>query len=143
MRAEQSDKRISKSPLLITGRLFLALVFSAGATYNLFVTLREPDKELGLLIELSPLKFINEIASRILMPHATMFIIMIILFEAAIAVSVFLPVTARLRAYVAALVFFLVLIPLIGWYALTNLIWALPALVLLNVDRRRVAMRYA
>jgi len=110
-------------------------VFVVRACYNFLVTLRAPVIELGRLIDLSPLAFVWEIARSIALPHAAIFVIGILLIEAAVAVSVLLYVTVRRRAYAASLAFFLMLAPLIGWYALSNLIWALPALVLFYYDR--------
>ena len=124
----------TKSTGLIAGRLFLALVFLAGATYNSFVTLKAPATELGRLIDLAPLTVIRDLANSLVIPHATLFAIGVIIFEVSVAVGFLLPVVIRRRAYVASLAFFVVLIPLIGWYALTNLIWAIPALVLLRKE---------
>ena len=123
---------------LIVGRLLISMVFFIGACYNFFVTLRAPVIELGRLIDLSPLAFIRELARSIALPHATIFVIVILLFEISIAVSVLLRVAIRRRAYAASLAFFLILAPLIGWYAVSNLIWALPALVLLYYDRPKL-----
>lgn len=129
------DRRQTKSPWLIAGRLLIAAMFLGGALFNAFVTLRAPASELGRLINLSPLPFIRELARGIAIPHATIFVMVVILFEAIIAVSLFLRLRVRQYAYVSSLVFFLVLAPLIGWYAVSNLIWALPALALLCYDK--------
>jgi hypothetical protein len=133
--AEQNGIRRKRSPWLTAGRLLLVFVFFAGALYNLFVTLRAPAVELGRLIELSPLAFIRELASSVVLPYAGAFVIIVILFELSIAISVLLRVRVRRRAYMASLVFFVILLPLIGWYALSNLIWALPVLGLIRYDR--------
>lgn len=133
----------TRSHWLIVGRLLIAVVFFAGACYNFLVTLRAPVIELGRLIDLSPLAFIRELARSIALPHATLFVIGILLFEVSIAVSVLLPVTVRRCAYTASLAFFWMLAPLIGWYAVSNLIWALPALALLHYDRPDTSTRAA
>lgn len=128
----------ARSVWLIVGRLLIAVVFAVGACYNFLVTLRAPVIELGRLIDLSPLAFVRELARSIALPHATIFVIGVLLFEASVAVSVLLRVAVRRRAYAASLAFFLMLAPLIGWYALSNLIWALPASVLLHYDRPKL-----
>jgi uncharacterized membrane protein YphA (DoxX/SURF4 family) len=133
--AHYSDGNPIRSHWLLAGRLFLALVFFAGASYNAFVTLRAPVAELGRLIDLCPVTFLRWLASRIAMPHPSAFTLLVIFFEFSVAVLALLGVTARRRAYVASLVFFVVLTPLIGWYALSNLIWALPTLILFRYDR--------
>jgi uncharacterized membrane protein YphA (DoxX/SURF4 family) len=133
--AHHSDKNRIGSHLLLAGRLFLALVFFAGASYNAFVTLRSPVTELGRLIDLCPAAFIRELAIRMAMPYPSVFTLIVILFEISVAVSALLGVTARRIAYIASLAFFVVLAPLIGWYSLPNLIWALPALLLFHYDR--------
>ncbi len=142
-RTPQRDKQQTRSPWLLPGRLLIAAVFLAGAVFNFFVTLRAPAVELGRLIDLSPLPFIQELARCIAIPYATIFVILIILFEVSIATSVLLGVRVRRCAYIASLLFFLVLAPLIGWYAVSNLIWALPALILLHYDKPETNRRAA
>ncbi len=138
---QQHNPPQTKSRWLIVGRLFIALVFFIGACYNFLVTLRAPVIELGRLIDLSPLAFIRELVRSIALPHATLFVIGILLFEVSVAVSVLLPIMVRRCAYAASLAFFWMLAPLIGWYAVSNLIWALPALVLLHYDKPDMSSR--
>lgn len=139
----QSNPPQTRSRWLIVGRLLIAVVFFVGACYNFLVTLRAPVLELGRLIDLSLLAFIRELVRSIVLPHATLFVIGILLFEVSIAVSVLLRVAVRRRAYAASLAFFLALAPLIGWYAVSNLIWVLPALMLLHYDRPDTSTRTA
>ncbi|HNW60797.1 MAG TPA: hypothetical protein PKI62_14040 [bacterium] len=134
-RIQQHNLLPIRSPWLIASRLLIAAVFLAGAFFNAFVTLRAPAIELGRLIDLSPLAFIRDLARGIAIPYATPFVIAVILFEISMAVSVLLRIKVRRRAYMVSLAFFLVLMPLIGWYAVSNLVWALPALGLLCYDR--------
>jgi len=111
------------------------VVFLAGALYNIRVTLRSPGSELERLVDLSPVSFYRALAERVTLLHPRVFVLGTILFELAIASSVLLAPAWRRPAYVAALLFFLVLVPLIGWYGLTNVIWAVPAALLLRYDR--------
>jgi hypothetical protein len=68
--------------------------------------------------------------------HPSLFTGLVILFEVLVGISVLANSSTRRIGYVAALVFFLVLAPLIGWYGLANLVWAVPTLMLLRYDRR-------
>jgi hypothetical protein len=120
---------------IAAGRGLLAVVFLAGATYNGVITLRSPAAELGRLIALSRLPIVRDLAGHIALTSPTLFVLLVMLLEVAIAVSSLLPGVVRRAGYVAALAFFCVLAPLIGWYALTNLVWAVPAVALLRYDR--------
>jgi hypothetical protein len=120
---------------IASGRGVLALTFLAGASYNALVTLRAPALELQRLIALSPLPLLRGIATRVAMPHSILFIGLVILFEASVGLSVLAPVFVRRLAYLGALAFFVVLAPLVIWYGLTNLVWAVPAVMLLRYDR--------
>ena len=111
------------------------LTFLAGASYNALVTLRAPALELQGLIALSPLPLFRGIATRAAMPHATLFTGLVILFEASVGLSRLAPAFVRRVAYLGALAFFVVLAPLVSWYGLTNLVSAIPAVMLLRYDR--------
>jgi hypothetical protein len=126
---------------IAVGRGILALTFLAGASYSVLVTLRAPVIELQGLIALSPLPLIRLIATRVAIPHATLFTVMVVLFEVSVGLSMLAPLFVRRVAYLGALAFFVVLIPLVSWYGLTNLVWAVPVVGLLRHDRadRRVA----
>ena len=116
-------------------RVVLALILLAGASYNGLVTLRAPAFELARLIALSPFSFVRDLATAVAMPHPTAFVLLVVVFEVAIAGSVLLTVSVRRGGYAACLLFFVVLAPLIGWYGLSNLTWAVPAVLLLRYDR--------
>ena len=130
----QADMARGRTRWLVAARIFLALVFVAGASYKGLMTLRAPATELQRLIALSPVSAYGELASRLAMPHPTFFVLLTLLFEVGVAFSVLLALPARRAGYGAALPFFIVLAPLIGWFGLTNLTWAVPTLVLLRYD---------
>jgi hypothetical protein len=117
------------------GRTLVGLAFVAGASYNLLVTLRAPAGELRRLVALSPLAAYRRLAGHLALGHPAGFVVTVILLEFAIAVSMVLPRRWRRCGYVTALAFFVVLVPLLGWYALTNVLWAVPDALLFHYDR--------
>src|SRR5512135_1833467 len=110
----EREARHKGSRWFVPARILLSVVFLAGAVYNIRVTLRSPGSELKRLIDLSPVSFYRALAERVALLNARVFVFGTILFELGIASSVLLGPTWRRSAYVAALLFFLALVPLIG-----------------------------
>ncbi|MCC7308901.1 MAG: hypothetical protein IT173_15155 [Acidobacteria bacterium] len=133
----ESSADATRSRSLVIGRGMLALVFLIGACYNALVTLHAPALELQRLTALSPLARYREFATLAATPHPTFLIVCVILFEVSVGLSMFARTELRRLGYLGALGFFVVLAPLLGWYGLTNLSWAVPALLLLRYDRPR------
>ena len=136
-----SNAQSTRSRWIVIGRALLALAFLAGASYNGLVTLGAPAQELQSLITLSPLARYRELAKLVATPQPTLFTAAVILFEVSVGLSVFTQAPFRRLGYLGALAFFVVLAPLVGWYGLTNLAWAVPALLLLRTIGQRLGMR--
>jgi hypothetical protein len=126
--------RATREPLFILGgRLLLTLVFLAGATFNLLVILRHPESLRGFA-DLAVLDFLRVLILEWVVPYGTLFVGLLIAFEVTVGVLLLARGMAVRLALVAALAFYVALVPAVREYGLANLPFFLVALVLLRRD---------
>ncbi len=121
-----------REPLLtLGGRILLAATFLGGALFNALVTLRNPESLRGFA-ELAMLDVLRLFILEWVMPYATLFVGLLIAFEVAVGLLLLARGRAVRLGLVAALAFYVALVPVVREYGLANLPLFLLALALLR-----------
>jgi hypothetical protein len=121
-----------REPLLaLGGRLLLSLVFLAGAAFNVLVTLRHPESLRGFA-DLAILHVLRLLILEWVIPYATLLVVLLIAFEVMVGVLLLARGTAVRLGLLAAVAFFVALVPVVREYGVANLPFFLVALVLLR-----------
>lgn len=124
-------RRRSAPPLALAGRILLALAFLAGAAFNALMTLRDPQSLRGFA-DLAMLDVLRRFILEWVLPYAIPFVFLLIAFEATVGVLLLVRGAAVRLALLAALAFYVVLIPVLREYGLANLPFLVLALTLLR-----------
>lgn len=127
----KSERAVREPLLTLGGRILLAAVFLGGAAYNTLVTLRDPESLRGFA-ELAMLDVLQLLILEWVMPYATLFVGLLIAFEASVGVLLLLRGRRVRLALIAAAVFFIALVPVVREYGLANLPFFLVTLALLR-----------
>ena len=128
---QESERSRVAGPLASTLRLLAGALFVVASVGNALGFLPDAERLLADMLELTLLGWYRDLFDAVVMWNATFWVALLSVYELSVGLLMLHRGRAVRIGLGMAIVFMLGIVPLIGWYSLTNLVTVIPLVVLI------------